>query len=127
MSAADIDVRPRNWLVPVALLTLREESTHGYELMERLPQFGFEQINPGTVYRTLRQMENEGLCESEWETSGCGPACRVYSLTDSGQARLDDWAEGCERYRGVLEAFSQAYARRGSPPGASSSEYSEAS
>jgi PadR family transcriptional regulator, regulatory protein PadR len=127
MSAADIDVRPRNWLVPVALLTLREESTHGYELMERLTEFGFEEINPGPVYRTLRQMENEGFCESEWETSGCGPACRVYSLTDPGQARLDAWAEACERYRGVLDTFSQAYARRGSPPHASSEECSDAS
>jgi hypothetical protein len=24
-----INVRPRNWLVPVALVTLREESSHG--------------------------------------------------------------------------------------------------
>src|SRR5829696_5001107 len=84
-----INVRPRNWLVPVALLTLREKSTHGYELMERLAGFGFEEINPGTVYRTLRQMETEGLCESEWETSGCGPACRVYSVTESGEAHLN--------------------------------------
>ena len=123
-----INVRPRNWLVPVALVTLREKSTHGYELMERLPQFGFEEINPGTVYRTLRQMETEGLCESEWETSGCGPACRMYSITESGEARLDSWAQACERYQGVLDAFSLAYyARTGCPPRASSSESSEAS
>ena len=57
-----IDVRPRSWLVPVALVTLKEKSSHGYELMKRLAQFGFGEINPGTLYRTLRQMENEGLC-----------------------------------------------------------------
>ena len=28
-----IDVRPRNCLTPVALVILREESSHGYELM----------------------------------------------------------------------------------------------
>ena len=37
-----IDVRPRNWLVAVALVTLREKNSHGYELMERLRHFGFE-------------------------------------------------------------------------------------
>src|SRR3954465_7887016 len=105
-----IDVRPRNWLVPVALVTLREKNTHGYELMERLPQFGFEEINSGTLYRTLRRMEKEGLCDSEWATSDCGPACRVYSVTDSGEAHLDSWAEGCKRYQQVLDAFSLAYA-----------------
>jgi len=43
----EIDVRPRNWLVPVALVTLREKSTHGYELIERITEFGFEEITRG--------------------------------------------------------------------------------
>jgi hypothetical protein len=29
-----INVRPKNWLVPVALVTLQEKSTYGYELNE---------------------------------------------------------------------------------------------
>ena len=125
----EIEGRPKNWLIPAALVVLRDENSHGYTLMGRLEELGFEQMNPGTVYRTLRQMENEGLCESEWETSnGGGPACRVYSITESGEARLDSWAQACERYQRVLEAFSLAYsARRGSPPRASSSETNEAS
>ena len=45
----NIDVRPRNWLVSVALLTLREKSSHGYELMDRIAGLGFEQINAGTL------------------------------------------------------------------------------
>ena len=125
-----IEGRPKNWLIPAALVALREESSHGYELMERLEEFGFEEMNPGTLYRTLRQMENEGLCESEWETSNGGgpPTRRVYSVTESGEARLDSWAQACERYQRVLDAFSLAYyARRASPPRASSSESSEAS
>jgi Transcriptional regulator PadR-like family len=69
-----VDVRPKNWLTPVALLTLREKSSYGYELMNRIAKFGFETINPGTLYRSLRHMEKEGLCESEWETSN-GAGC----------------------------------------------------
>jgi poly-beta-hydroxybutyrate-responsive repressor len=110
----NIDVRPRNWLTPVMLAMLREESSHGYELMERMAEFGFEQINPGTLYRTLRKMENEGLCESEWETSngGGGAACRVYSVTDDGEGYLEDWAEGCKKYQLVLDSFFLAHACR---------------
>src|SRR4051794_14338960 len=100
-----INIRPRNWLTPVALAMLREDSSYGYELMERLAEFGFEAINPGTLYRRLRQMENEGLCESEWETSQGGPACRVYSVTSAGDAYLDSWAEGCKKYQMVLDSF----------------------
>jgi poly-beta-hydroxybutyrate-responsive repressor len=106
-----IDVRPRNWLTPVALLTLSEKSSHGYELMERIAGFGFEAINPGTLYRALRQMENEGLCECEWEASNGGRApCRMYSVTDAGKAYLDSWAEGAKKYQRVLDAFYLAYA-----------------
>ena len=110
-----IEVRPRNWLVPVALARLREESTHGYELMEGLAEFGFEEINTGTLYRTLRQMEKAGLCKSEWETSKGGPARRVYSVTNEGEAYLEDWVEGCKKYQQVMEAFSLAY-RSNKPP-----------
>lgn len=49
-------------------MTLREKCTHSYELMEWISPFGFEQIHPATLYRTLGRMENEELCESEWET-----------------------------------------------------------
>jgi PadR family transcriptional regulator PadR len=107
-----INVRPRNWLTPVALAMLREESSHGYELMERMAEFGFEQLNPGTLYRTLRKMENEGLCETVWETSNGGPACRVYSVTDAGEGYLEDWAEGCKKYQRVLDAFFLAHTCR---------------
>jgi len=112
LMAKVIETRPRNWLVPVALVTLRHESSHGYVLMERLAQFGFEKINPGTLYRALRQMEKDGLCKSEWERSNGGGslACRVYSVTNSGKAFLDSWAKECKKYQQVLDSFSLAYA-----------------
>jgi PadR family transcriptional regulator PadR len=119
-----IDVRPKNWLTPVALLTLREKSSYGYELMDRIAQFGFESINPGTLYRALRHMEKEGLCESEWETSNGGPACRVYSVTDSGESYLFSWAEGCKEYQRVLDSFYLAYTDRQPSSSSSSSSFS---
>ena len=103
------DVRPRNWLTPVALAMLREESSHGYVLMERIAQFGFEQINPGTLYRTLRKMEKDGLCETAWETANGGAACRVYTITDAGEGYLESWAEGCKKYQLVLDSFFLAH------------------
>src|ERR671932_1705633 len=104
--------RPRNWLVPVILVTLREWNSYGYELMERAAAFGFEAMNPGTLYRTLRQMEKEGLCVSKWETSKGGPARRVYSITEAGEAYLDFWAESLEQYRQVMDTFFRLYTGR---------------
>lgn len=108
--ARDVEVRPRNWLVPVILVTLRQWNSYGYELMERVADFGFEAINPGTLYRTLRQMDNEGLCESKWETSnGGGPARRVYSITDAGEAYLAFWAKSLEQYQRNMDTFFRIY------------------
>jgi len=108
----EVEVRPRNWLVPVILLTLREWNSYGYELMERTAAFGFEAMNPGTLYRTLRQMEKEGVVESKWETSKGGPARRMYTITDAGEAYLDFWADALEQYRRNMDAFFSLYAGR---------------
>jgi len=93
---------------------LKEESSYGYELMERLEEeFGFEQIiSAGSLYRTLRRMEQEGLCKSEWETSEGGPARRVYSITEAGEEYLAAWAKACEQYQNVMDSFSRAYTSR---------------
>ena len=103
----------------MVLVVLQQESSYGYEIMERLTmEFGFEQINPGTIYRTLRQMEKEGLCESEWETSGGGggggggPARRMYHITGAGEKYLDAWVQACKGYRRVMDALCRAYLSR---------------
>jgi PadR family transcriptional regulator len=72
VSAFGIGGHPKNWLVPVILLSLREWNSYGYELMGRARMFGFGAMNPGTLYRTLRQMEKDGVVESSWETSRGG-------------------------------------------------------
>ena len=107
-----IEVRPRNWLTPVTLVLLREETSYGYEIMERLEQFGFEQISVGTLYRTLRRTEKEGLSKSEWDTAEGGPARRIYSITEAGEEYLAAWAKACEQYQDVMDSFARAYSSR---------------
>ena len=108
--ANGIQVRPRNWLVPVTLLTLRDCTSYGYKLMEQAAAYGFVAMNPGTLYRTLRHMERDGLCQSEWDTTnGGGPARRVYSITDAGEAYLDFWAEALKQYQRNMDAFFRLY------------------
>lgn len=107
-----VEARPRNWLEPVVLVLLREWTSYGYELMVRLTELGFEATNPGTLYRTLRRLERNGLCESEWETSEGGPARRRYYITEEGQAYLDLWAEALEQYQRTMNAFFRLYTDR---------------
>ncbi|PKM58250.1 MAG: PadR family transcriptional regulator [Firmicutes bacterium HGW-Firmicutes-3] len=75
------------------LLLLYDEVGYGYGLIEQLAYFGFsqEELNVGTLYRTLRKMEKEGLVSSLWEEGGQGPRRRVYEITESGKRNLDQW------------------------------------
>src|SRR5258708_31566459 len=82
---------PNNWLVPAVLLLLRDVSSYGYDLMKALSRFGFAMMNPGPLYRMLRQMEKDGLVSSSWDTSGQGPARRLYSLTEAVEASPTRW------------------------------------
>jgi poly-beta-hydroxybutyrate-responsive repressor len=106
------DVLPSNLLVPVMLMALRQWNSYGYELMAKTAGFWAEAINPGTMYRTLRQMENNGDIESTWDTTKNGPARRMYSITEAGEAYLDFWMASLEQYQRNTDAFLRLYHRR---------------
>ena len=111
--------RPGGWAVrarverfaePVLLLLLRERPTHGYELLEALPELlPGERIDVGNVYRALRGMEEDGLVSSTWDAELPGPARRTYVLTDDGRAVLHRWADALGANQQVVAAFLARY------------------
>lgn len=80
---------PRKILRACLLLLLDERPGHGYDLLTRLEPLGFERSNPGRVYRALRWLEGVGFVEPTWETTGVGPARRVYQLSPAGRHALE--------------------------------------
>jgi len=88
---------------------LREWSSYGYELMEKLATFGFSTMNAGTFYRTLRQMERDGMVSSNWDTSEGGPARRVYSITQAGEEYLKFWVQSLDQYQKMMDTFFRLY------------------
>lgn len=107
---------PRNLMVPYVLLFLKNWSAHGYQIMQTLTLLGFAAVDPATVYRTLRQMEREGLVLSSWETGAAGPARRTYQITESGEQFLAQWAEALSGYQRFLDRFFNLYTGGGEPP-----------
>jgi poly-beta-hydroxybutyrate-responsive repressor len=96
--------QPRQFLRPCVLLLLQESPAHGYDLLERLREFGLER-DAGGLYRALRAMEHERLVVSEWETSTTGPDRRRYRPTRAGEARLQAWVGGLAEMRESLDRF----------------------
>jgi len=103
--------RVSRFIEPSLLLLLAQKPVHGYELMADLTGLGFYEgdPDPGAVYRNLRQMEKERLVESEWDTSGSGPAKRLYRLTPRGEDYLHSWAVSIGRRKKALENFLSLY------------------
>lgn len=101
------DERRQRWVEPSILYTLWSGPKHGYEIMSTLPELGFVRgsADPGAVYRTLRTMEENNLVRSEWDTSGAGPAKRVYALSEEGRAHLICWLDALKERRDALDAF----------------------
>ena len=100
---------PRNFQRSCLLLLLREQSAHGYELLERLGAFGFDRSDPGGLYRTLRALEEDGLVRSAWEKSETGPDRRIYELTRAGGEALHLHAKTLAAGADVLERFLSRY------------------
>lgn len=105
--------RMRGLVQPRLLLQLARKSAHGYELMDALDEGTDGQApDPGTLYRTLRGLEEDALVRSTWDTEGAGPARRVYELTDQGIEFLHAWAVSIRATRAQLDRFLTGYAEQ---------------
>jgi DNA-binding PadR family transcriptional regulator len=80
--------------VSYALLGLLEGSSgHGYDL-KRSYDRRFGEVKPirfGQIYRTLSQLERDGLVEVVGVEAGAGPDRKRYAITPEGVTDLDAW------------------------------------
>jgi poly-beta-hydroxybutyrate-responsive repressor len=103
--------QPKNFLQPCLLLLLFQHPSHGYDLLDRLTQAGLSigAPDPAAVYRTLRQMERDGLVISRWDPSTHGPPRRTYELSSEGEDLLHTWAQSIRQNRKVLDRYLTLY------------------
>ncbi len=91
------------------LLLLSERSAHGYDLLERLTEFGFDSGDSGWLYRTLRVFERDQAVDSTWQISSSGPPRRVYALTTAGRHLLDSWVVTVRASKRSIDGFLDRY------------------
>lgn len=92
---SDIGMSSNFWIRAWILISLSKRNSYGYQLIngiiEAFPEWSFQ--TPGVMgnyYRILRVLEARGLIESQWDTSGNGPAKRIYSITPQGVSELEN-------------------------------------
>ena len=80
--------------ISYALLGLLEEADrHGYDLKQSYDRrFGASRpLRFGQVYRTLAQLERDGLIQIVGVEAGAGPDRKRYSITAEGVTDLERW------------------------------------
>lgn len=93
------------------LLLLFEKEGYGYGLIEQLGQFGFkaEELNIGSLYRSLRKLEEQNLVSSLWEDASTGPKRRVYTITERGKEELHNWIPILKQRKSRIEHLIDMY------------------
>ena len=90
-------------LEPALLVLVKGEPSHGYLLLNDLGEMGLNTLHPSVVYRTLREMEDLGWIQSDWETDQTqGPPRRTYHLTALGEEALQYWKQELARTNEII-------------------------
>lgn len=108
----DIKYQKMERLLEICLLLLLfDQEGYGYGLIEQLSDFGFtgEDLNIGSLYRSLRKLEDQTLVSSVWEEASGGPKRRVYTITPRGKEELHNWIPVLKERKTRIEQFIKAY------------------
>ena len=98
-------IQKRLLIRPALLLLIDLGTIYGYDLIEKLEEFGLKRSNSGAVYRILRSMEQRGLINSNWAAKDSGgPPRRLYSITEKGKKVL---SQRINELRTVREQIDQ--------------------
>jgi PadR family transcriptional regulator PadR len=97
----------------LALMTLRTIEVlgpiHGYGIARRIEQGsqGVLELNQGTLYPMLLQLQQAGWIGSKWGVSDTGRRAKFYSITRAGKKRLAVETENWRRISLVVERFAE--------------------
>ena len=80
---------------------------HGYGIARRIEQISRDvfQLNQGTIYPALLQLEQMGWIKSKWGTSENNRRAKYYSITRTGLKQLTAEEESWRRTSEVMLRF----------------------
>jgi PadR family transcriptional regulator len=96
----------------LALMTLRTIDVlgpiHGYGIARRIEQVsqGVLELNQGTLYPMLLNLEQAGWITAKWGLSDTGRKAKFYSITRAGKKQLAAETENWRKISDVVERFA---------------------
>ncbi|GIP34813.1 PadR family transcriptional regulator [Paenibacillus sp. J2TS4] len=87
------------------LAVIARGETYGYEMIEKLEQFGFHMVSEGSIYPVLIRLQKEGLVSTVMKASPNGPKRKYYSITPAGLEDLTDFQARWKELSRAVEAL----------------------
>ena len=85
------------------LLIIGRETTYGYEIMEKLIQYGFCGIREGTIYPILVRLDKQTLITSEYRLSPLVVSHTYSPPLDSRRKTAEEFAEAWKAVSSAVE------------------------
>lgn len=90
------------------LKVISQKETYGYEISEKLREYGFSDISEGTIYPLLLRLEKNGLITAQYRESPVGPKRKYFSLRQIGREEMDRfYSSWCELENAVNRLFQK--------------------
>lgn len=79
------------------LAVISSGETYGYEILQSLSTYGFQNLGEGTMYPVLTRLEKKEYISCRRAKSPLGPIRKYYSITEDGEEYLRNFKENYER------------------------------
>ncbi|MCI5602085.1 MAG: PadR family transcriptional regulator [Clostridiales bacterium] len=79
------------------LAVISKGETYGYEILQSLSTYGFQDLGEGTMYPVLTRLEKKEYISCRRAKSPLGPIRKYYSITEEGEEYLRNFKENYER------------------------------
>lgn len=79
------------------LAVISSGETYGYEILQSLSTYGFQNLGEGTMYPVLTRLEKKEYISCRRAKSPLGPVRKYYSITEEGEEYLRNFKENYER------------------------------
>ncbi|MDD2555752.1 MAG: PadR family transcriptional regulator [Syntrophaceticus sp.] len=91
------------------LKLIGDGETYGYEIVETLKEYGFQEISEGTVYPLLIRLKKNKMLYSKDRASPYGPKRKYYSLTQEGEKEVENFYRTWLELRDVIDMVFNDY------------------
>ena len=73
------------------LKVISQNESYGYEISEKLKEYGFTDISEGTIYPLLLRLEKNGLISANYKQSPVGPKRKYFTVSPKGKNEIDNF------------------------------------